>query len=195
MLRRLRKVLAVFGYSSVVIVADRVDEPALVRGDPDRMRAVVWPLLNNKLLQQEGVGIKLLLPIELRHLLFKESAAFFQEARLDKQNMIERLAWTGAMLYDLCDARLQACRPPESPPITLLDLFAEDVTHKDIVEALDQMHQPRDAFKLLYQCFLDHCASVAGPASVWRIPRHVLENVRKQQSDRVQQLYRGIRPA
>ncbi|MFM9994848.1 MAG: hypothetical protein ACKVU4_03500 [Phycisphaerales bacterium] len=195
MVRRLRRLLGAFGYASIIIVVDRVDEPTLVRGDPERMRAVVWPLFNNKLLQQEGFGLKLLLPIELRHLLFKESGAFFQEARLDKQNLVERLAWTGPMLYDLCDARLNACRAPGVEPITLLDLFAEDVTRQDVTEALGSMQQPRDAFKLMYQCLSDHCASASGPQPSWRIPRPILEMVRKLQVDRVQQLYRGIRPA
>lgn len=198
MIQRLRRVLSPFGYASLVVVVDRVDEPTLVRGDPERMRAVVWPMLNNKFLQQEGVGIKLLLPIELRHALFKESGAFFQEARLDKQNLVERLTWTGTMLYDLCDARLKACRSPggeQDTPIALLDLFAEDVTRQDVIDALDQMHQPRDAFKMLYQCISEHCAGAAGDTPHWRIPRHVLDTVRKQQSERVQQLYRGIRPA
>jgi hypothetical protein len=195
MLGRLRRVLRGFGYSGILIVVDRVDEPTLVSGDPDRMRAIIWPMLNNKFLQQEGLGVKMLLPIELRHLLFKESSNFFQEARLDKQNLVERLSWTGAMLYDLCDARLKACRPPSTAPIALLDLFAEDVTRKDLVDALDQMHQPRDAFKFLYACILEHCSNVTGEENEYRIPRLVLETVRKQQSDRVQQLYRGIRPA
>lgn len=195
MLRRLLRVLSCFGWANVIVVVDRVDEPTLVRGDPERMRAVVWPLMNNKLLQQEGLGFKLLLPIELRHLLFKESAAFFQEARLDKQNLVERLAWTGPMLYDLCDSRLAACRPPDAPPLTLLDLFAEDVTRQDVTEALGHMQQPRDAFKMLYQCLGEHCSSVPGPQPAFRISRAVLEMVRKQQVDRVQQLYRGIRPA
>jgi hypothetical protein len=195
MLDRLRRTLRHFGYSGIIVVLDRVDEPTLVSGDPDRMKAVVWPLLNNKFLQQEGLGVKMLLPIELRHALFKESSAFFQEARLDKQNLIERLSWTGAMLYDLCDARLKACRAPGAAPLSLLDLFAEDVAARDLVDALDQMHQPRDAFKFLYACLSEHCSNVTAEQEQWQIPRLVLEGVRKQQSDRVQQLYRGIRPA
>jgi hypothetical protein len=159
------------------------------------MRAVVWPMLSNKFLQQEGVGIKLLLPVELRHALFKESGAFFQEARLDKQNMIERLTWTGTMLYDLCDARLRACRPDGAEPITLLDLFAEDVTRQDLIDALDQMHQPRDAFKMLYQCVTEHCSAAPAGDATWRTPRHVLHNVPNHHSHRVHQLYRAIRPA
>ena len=195
MLDRLKRVLGVLGYRGIIVLVDRIDEPTLVNGDPDRMRAIVWPMFNNKFLQQEGLGLKMLLPIELRYALFKESSAFFQEARLDKQNLVERLSWTGSMLYDLCDARLKACRPADAEPMGLLDLFAEDVTGRDVVDALDQMHQPRDAFKLMYRCLSEHCSNVTAEQGQWRVPRLVLEHVRKQEAERVQQLYRGIRPA
>ena len=195
MLDRLKRTLGRLGYEGVMVLVDRIDEPTLVNGDPDRMRSIVWPMFNNKFLQQEGLGIKMLLPIELRYALFKESSAFFQEARLDKQNLVERLSWTGSMLYDLCDARLQTCRDPDAEPIALLDLFAEDVAGRDVVDALDQMHQPRDAFKLLYRCLSEHCSNVTAEQNQWRVPRLVLEHVRKQEAERVQQLYRGIRPA
>ncbi len=195
MLERLRRVLKHLNYASAVVVLDRVDEPTLIAGDPDRMKAVVWPMMHNKFLQQPGLAIKMLLPIELRHALFRESAAFFQEARLDKQNLIERLSWTGSMLYDLCNARLQACRAAGAQPIALIDLFSDDVTKQDLIDALDQMHQPRDAFKMMYQCFVDHCASVTSDQAQWRIPRVMLETVKKFQVERVKQLYRGIRPA
>lgn len=195
MLDRLRRVLAPLGYRGLLIVIDRVDEPSLISGNPEAMRALIWPLLSNKFLQMDGVGVKMLLPIELRHALYRESSAFFQEARLDKQNLVDRLSWTGAMLYDLCDARLKACLEPGAKPITLVDLFAEDVTERDLVDALDQMHQPRDAFKFLYQCLSEHCSNVTAQQQAWHVPRLVLETVRKQQSERVQQLYRGISPA
>ncbi|MBX3361999.1 MAG: hypothetical protein KF912_02350 [Phycisphaeraceae bacterium] len=195
MLDRLRGVLAGLGYPGVIVVIDRVDEPTLIAGDAEKMRAFVWPMLNNKFLQQEGLGVKMLLPIELRHALFRESSAFFQEARLDKQSLVERLSWTGPMLYDLCDARLRVCLAPDAPGIALLDLFAEDVTRQDLIDALDQMHQPRDAFKFLYRCISEHCSNVTTEQGQWRIPRLVLETVRKQESERVQGLYRGIRPA
>lgn len=195
MLDRFRRVLRALGYASIVIGLDRIDEPTLISGDPERMKAVVWPLLDNKFLQQSGLGVKMLLPMELRHALFRESTQFFERARLDKQNMIERLSWTGSMLYDMCNTRLQACRAPGARPFALIDLFAEDVTRADLIEALDQMHQPRDAFKLLYQCFTEHCASVAGDQPQWRIPRLTLDQVKKQQVERVRQLYKGVRPA
>jgi hypothetical protein len=195
MFARLRRVLQPFGYTGLVVVIDRVDEPTIISGDPERMKAAVWPLLNNKFLQQEGVGVKLLLPMELRHALFRESSAFFQAARLDKQSMIERLHWTGQTLYDLCEARLNACRRPAQPPITLLDLFAEDVTRQELVEGLERLHQPRDAFKLLYRVIADHCAALTRGEAQYRIPRHVLANALKAESERVQAMHRGIRPA
>ncbi|HED54032.1 MAG TPA: hypothetical protein ENJ00_07500 [Phycisphaerales bacterium] len=195
LLSRFRQALRGFGYSSMIVVIDRIDEPTLVNGDADRMRAIIWPLLNNKFLQQDGLGVKMLLPIELRHALYKESTSFFQEARLDKQNLVERLTWSGSMLYDLCESRLAACRTEGADPISLLDLFAEDVTRQDLVDALDQMHQPRDAFKFLYACLNEHCSNVTSQEQSYRVPRLVLETVRKQQADRVQQLYRGIGPA
>ncbi|MEC9373760.1 MAG: hypothetical protein VYC34_07950, partial [Planctomycetota bacterium] len=96
---------------------------------------------------------------------------------------------------DLCSARLQICRPRANDNISLVDLFEEDVTRQDVVDALDQMHQPRDAFKFLYQCIQEHCSNVPQEQANWKIPRLVLETVRRQQADRVQQLFRGVRPA
>ena len=194
-IERLRRVLRALGYAGMVVVVDRVDEPTLISGDPDRMKAVIWPMLNNKFLQQEGIGFKLLLPMELRHAVFRESSAFFQEARLDKQHFVEHLAWTGPMLFDLCNARMVACTYPGAPAVSLTDLFAPDVTRQDLLDALDRLHQPRDAFKLLYRCLMEHCAAVTAGQNEWKVPRHVLMSVLKSESDRVQQMYRGIRPA
>lgn len=195
MLARLQRVANELGFKTLLVLMDRVDEPTLIRGDAERMRSFVWPMLSHKFLQHDGMAIKMLLPIELRHALFKESSAFFQEARLDKQNLVERLSWTGAMLYDLCNTRLATCRPVSAEAISLVDLFAEDVTRQDLVDALDHMQQPRDAFKFMYRCLTEHCASVTDEEGAWRIPKHTLDVVRKTEADRVMGLQRGIRPA
>lgn len=194
MLTRLLRILRPLGYGGLFIIVDRIDEPTLVGGDPERMKAVVWPMLSNKFLQQEGIGVKLLLPVELRHAVFRESNAFFQEARLDKQGLIERLTWTGASLYDLCEARLRACLKPGGPERQLIDLFAEDVSRPELIDALDRMKQPRDAFKLLYKCLIEHCANVTQGENQWRIPRHILMQVLKNENERLQQFQQGIRP-
>ncbi len=195
MVARLRRVISLFGYTGVIVVLDRMDEPTLVNGDPERMRPIIWPMLRNKFLQQDQVGIKLLLPLELHGALFRETALFFQEARMDKQNLVEHLSWTGAMLYDLCNARLATCRIEGAAAITLSDLFDEDVNRQDLVDALDQMHQPRDAFKLIYECMMAHCANFTEEQARWRIPRLVLESVRQQQTNRLQMFQKGFRPA
>lgn len=200
MFEKLRRILRLFGYGGLIVVIDRVDEPLVIGGDPERMKPIVWPMLTSKFLQMESVGIKMLLPIELRHMLFKESAAFFQQARLDKQNLVEQLGWTGSTLFDLCSARLTACRglsvgDSGKQMLTLADLFDADVGRPVLVEALEQMRQPRDAFKFLYHCIVEHCAQATEDQGAYRIPRRILEEVKRHQIERVRQMAMGVRPA
>ena len=196
MLARLLNVVRPFGFQSIIVLVDRVDEPTLINGDPSLMRAFVWPMLNNKFLQQDCVGAKLLLPIELRHELNRESAEFFRQARLDKQNLIDRLSWSGAVLYDVCSARLNACRAANAgAPISLRDLFEERVSAQELIDALDQMQQPRDAFKFMYAVMHEHCSNVPDDQPEFKIPKPVLDSVRKQQVERVSGMLRGVRPA
>jgi hypothetical protein len=198
--RRLVEVLRHLGYGSIIVLVDRIDEPTLVAGKPQRMQSIIWPMLDNKFLQQESIALKLLLPLELRYQLQRESGEFFQEARLDKQNLIDRLTWSGATLYDLCSERLRACRRPppgetEPPPIQLTDLFEEDVNRQMLIDALEQMQQPRDAFKFLHAVVQEHCRIVSADEPEYRIPRLTLETVRRIQAQRVQELHRGLTPA
>ncbi len=194
--RRLLDALGYLGYGGMIVLVDRVDEPTVVSGDAERMKAIIWPLFDNQFLQQERIGFKLLLPVELRYLLRRESPQFFQEARLDKQNMVDRLAWSGATLYDLCSSRLRACRKDTATDdIALTDLFAEDVTPAMVVDALEQMHQPRDAFKFLYALIQEHCRLVPEDAADFRIARLTVESVRRDQSQRLHELYRGLAPS
>lgn len=201
MTARLMDVLAALDYTGMVVMIDRVDEPTIISGQADRMRTLLWPMFDNKFLQQERVGIKLLLPIELRHLLHRESSEFFQEARLDKQNMIDRLVWSGATLYDLCTSRLKACRgtggnaSANDGEIYLTDLFEPNVSREMLIDALEQMHQPRDAFKFLYSVIQEHCRMLSEDEAKFQIAKVTLEMVRRNQSQRVQDLYRGLSPA
>jgi hypothetical protein len=193
--RRFVSAIGDLGFVGMIVFIDRLDEPTLVHGDADKMKAIAWPMFDNKFLKQERVGLKMLLPLELRYELGRESAAFFQEARLDKQNLIDRLTWSGATLYDLCNKRLSACHEGGGEPPTLGSLFAEDVSREMLIDALDQMHQPRDAFKFLYAAIQEHCRLVAEEEGQFRIARLTLETVRREQAQRVQELYRGRAPA
>ncbi|MBB6430950.1 hypothetical protein [Algisphaera agarilytica] len=194
--RRFVDVLKALGYSGMVVLVDRVDEPTAVAGDAGKMRDLIWPMFDNKFLKQDGIGLKLLLPIELSYLLNKESPSFFQEARLDKQNMIDKLTWSGATLYDLCSSRLNACKTAsKTGELSLTDFFEESVTRETLIDALDQMHQPRDAFKFLYNVVQEHCRLLPEDTADYHINRLTLETVRRTQSQRVQELYRGLTPA
>ena len=63
-----------------------------------------------------------------------------------------------------------------------------------LMDALEQMHQPRDAFKFLYAVVQEHCRMVSADAAAYRIPRLTLETVRRAQAQRVQELHRGLTP-
>lgn len=191
---RFLRIINELGYASMVALVDRVDEPVLVNGDAKRMKLLVWPMLNNKFLQQERIGIKMLLPIELSHMLASEDAEFKRQARLDKQNVINPLKWTGTTLYDLCSWRFRNCRPTgdSADAITLEALFDDEVGSAYLSEALDQMHQPRDAFKFLYAVVLEHCRNTPGDSEDYQISRSTLDYVRREQSQRVVDLYRGV---
>jgi len=142
----------------------------------------------------DGVGFKLLIPLELGQLLRRESAEFFQKARLDKQNLIE-MSWSGSTLYDICSKRMKACIGDDAKLEKLTDIFDDSVQSKDLIDALDQMHQPRDAFKFLYSVIQEHCTNTTDEEPEFQIPRLVLEQIRKQQSQRVQEFTRGFSPA
>ena len=226
--RKFLDVLEQLGYSGLLVLVDRMDEPTAIHGDADKMRRLVWPMFDNKFLKQDRVGLKLLLPVELSYLMNKESSDFYREARLDKQALIERLEWSGSTLYDLCSARLNAVRdeaaakaatPPPNPQpadpadgsavsavlsdhgpsgfdgMTLTTLFEDDVDRDMLIDALDQMHQPRDAFKFMYQVLQEHCSLVPEETPKFEIARLTLDSVRREQSQRVQELYRGLGPA
>ncbi len=189
--KRFLQIVNGLGYGSLIVFVDRLDEPVMVNSDGERMRKLVWPLLNNKFLQQEGFGAKMLLPLELAPLLERADSDFKQQARLDKQNMINPLRWTGSTLYDLCTSRFRNCQKGDAERIgQLSELFQDEVDERDLVDALDQMHQPRDAFKFLYAVIQRHCQNTTGESGSHKIPKLTLDYVRQEQSERVMNLYR-----
>ncbi len=108
-MNKFQGVLKALGFSGIVVLVDRVDEPHLMNGSLENMKSLVWSMLDNKFLKQPGLGLKLLLPIELAGFVEKENRDFYQRARLDKQNMVPSLEWSGQSLYDLANARVAAC--------------------------------------------------------------------------------------
>ena len=77
----------------------RLDEPHVVNGSAERMKQILWPIVDNKFLKSPGLGFKMLLPNELYRFIEREDESFNQRARLDKQNLIPELEtpsiWVG----------------------------------------------------------------------------------------------------
>ena len=162
LLRKFQAVLASLGYPGVIVLIDRVDEPQAIEGDPRKMRALVWPLLDHKFLRHPGIGIKLLLPIELAYYLEKEDKDFYDRARPDKLNMIKPLRWTGPSLYDLASDRLRACATngvasADGKGPRLRQFVDESVSDDSLKDALGNLRTPRQLFKFLHRLLEEHC--------------------------------------
>lgn len=170
LLAKLQNILTTLDFPGIIVLVDRVDEPYLINGSANLMKSLVWPMLDNKLLKHPGVGIKMLLPEELCYFVDGESREFHQRARLDKQNLIRSLAWTGESLYDVANARLAACTPDggDKKP-TLDDLFDESISHQRMLDALRSLRVPRHMFKFLYRAIVAHTNAHTEAAPSWRI--------------------------
>ena len=62
LLIKFQGLLKTLGYGGIIVLVDRVDEPHLINGSVEQMRALLWPMLDNKFLKHPGIGLKLLLP-------------------------------------------------------------------------------------------------------------------------------------
>ena len=172
LLRKFQGVLHTLGYSGIIVLIDRVDEPQQVEGDPRKMRGLIWPLLDHKFLRHPGIGVKLLLPIELAYYLEKEDKEFYDRARPDKLNMIKPLRWTGPSLYDLATDRLRACHPNPSSngDAPRLRRFIDDAISDDYLkESLANLRTPRHLFKFLHRLIEEHCHRHTEDAPRWSI--------------------------
>jgi hypothetical protein len=175
LLAKLQGILKALGFKSMVVLVDRLDEPHMINGSADAMKALLWPMLDNKFLKQEGLAIKFLLPIELQAFIQREGRDFNQRARLDKQNVVPSLRWTGQALYDVANARLAACAEDGAQP-KLADLVDESLTLPRIFDALQSLRVPRHVFKFLYRVISEHCNRHSDNAPEYRIAGDTFES-------------------
>ncbi|TWU39194.1 hypothetical protein [Novipirellula artificiosorum] len=176
LLNKFQGILRRLGYAGIIVLMDRVDEPHMTGGKPERMQKFVWPLLDNKLLKHPGMGFKMMLPQELHREIERETREFHERARLDKQNVIPAFQWTGEALYDLARARMMACasegRSPEPK-----DLFEEDVSYQRLLSAFQSLRVPRHLFRFLYRVLVDHCNRYTDSQPEFKIKAETFETV------------------
>jgi hypothetical protein len=190
LLRKFNAVLGALGYKGIVVLIDRVDEPQLIEGDPRKMRALVWPLLDHKFLRHPGIGVKMLLPIELAYYLEKEDKEFYDRARPDKLNMIKPLRWTGPSLYDLASDRLRACALDGQVP-RLRQLVDESVSDDTLKDALGNLRTPRQLFKFLYRLVEEHCHRHTEDSPRWTIDQDTFRTVYSAHMREIESFDRG----
>lgn len=168
MLGKFQSFLQSIDYHGIVVLVDRLDEPHLVNGSPDKMRALLWPMLDNKFLKHPGIGFKLLLPIEMSYFVEREDREFYQRSRLDKQNVVPSLEWTGEALYDVANSRMRACAIDGKSP-SLKDLFDESLGDRRLIDGIRSLRVPRHLFKFLYRVISAHCNAHTDDNPVWRV--------------------------
>ncbi len=176
LLEKLQSALRSMHFEGVIVVVDRVDEPYLINGSSSLMQTLVWPMLDNKFLKHHGLGVKLLLPIELEHAIDRQERDFHERARLDKQNLVRSLAWTGQSLYDLANARLKACASDGKAP-AISDLLDPAIDARRLKDGLATLRVPRHMFKFFYRLFTTHCNAHSDDSPVWKIGQGEFESV------------------
>lgn len=175
LLEKMQLLLRSLGFPGMIVIVDRVDEPDLVNGHAERMKQLVWPLLDNKLLKHDDFGIKLLLPSELQYFIDRESREFHERARLDKQNVVASFDWTGEALYDLLAARMRACANAGARP-SPQELFEPELSESRFITALQSLQTPRNLFRFLYRLITEHCKRFRSDTPQFKISSELFES-------------------
>jgi hypothetical protein len=139
-----------FGLSGVYLLVDRVDEPTSIKGDPEKMRELVMPLLDDQLFQVDHLGIILFLPYELHDLK--------KYYRSDRIKTISSINWSPDNMIRLIERRMNVSLRPGNPPIHLADIFEEGGESK--AQFIVRQLTPRNAFRLLSIIIEEHCQTV-----------------------------------
>jgi hypothetical protein len=192
LLTKLQALLRPLGYAGIVVLVDRVDEPHLVNGSVERMRDLLWPMFDNKFLKHPGIGFKLLLPIEVSFHLAREDREFFERSRLDKQNLIRSLQWTGESLYDVANDRIRACADLNNGKVAFRNLFDESVSEGELIATLERLRVPRHLFKFVYRLLVDHCNRYTDDNPRWTIARETLQSTLALYLRDLQEFDRGL---
>ncbi len=199
LLSKLQRILKPLGFSSIVVLVDRVDEPHLINGSAERMRDFLWSMFDNKFLKHPGIGFKMLLPRDVVYFLTREEKEFYERSRLDKQNLIKSLEWTGESLFDMATNRIRAClteatggNEPVKNAITVGDFFAEDISREDLIQKFARLRVPRHLFRFLYRLLTEHCNRTTEDQPSWKISRVVLEMVSDSYGKEQEALDRGL---
>ncbi|MGE0755491.1 MAG: hypothetical protein AB7O38_00655 [Pirellulaceae bacterium] len=174
LLVKFQSVLRTLGFSGIIVLVDRLDEPHLINGSIELMKSLLWPMLDNKFLKHPGIGLKLMVPLELTRFLEREDKQFYERARLDKQNLVANFEWSGEALFDVATSRIRACSNGDKPA-QLQGLFDPSITERRLVDTFRQLRVPRRLFKFLYRLLVNHCNAHTDQQPAWKISSEMFE--------------------
>ena len=193
LLSKLQRILKPLGFTSMVVLVDRVDEPHLINGSAQRMKDFLWSMFDNKFLKHPGIGFKMLLPRDVVYYLEREEREFYERSRLDKQNLIRSLEWTGESLHDMATNRIRACLSEDADQnISIRDFFADDVSEQDLIRRFGKLRVPRHLFRFLYRLLTEHCNSATEDNPKWKISREALERCMDVYERELEAMDRGL---
>jgi hypothetical protein len=193
LLAKLQRLLKPLGFSSIVVLVDRVDEPHLINGSAQRMRDFLWSMFDNKFLKHPGIGFKMLLPKDVVYYLNREEKEFYERSRLDKQNLISSLEWTGESLYDMATNRIRACLAKETDPtVSIRTFFDDDISAEDLISRFGRLRVPRHLFRFLYRLLTEHCNRATEDEPQWTIRRETLDSSMESYQRELEDMDRGL---
>jgi hypothetical protein len=150
-------------------------------------------MFDNKFLKHPGIGFKLLLPSDVVHYLKREEKEFYERSRLDKQNLILSLEWTGESLYDVANDRVKACASGGPAP-ALRDFFEPSIDDRELIGTFAKLRVPRHLFKFLYRLLVEHCNRFTDASPNWKIGRETLQSTLALYLRDLEALDRGLGP-
>lgn len=150
LLKSFMELVQYFGLAGVYLLVDRVDEPTSIKGDPEKMRELVVPIMDDQLFQIDNLGIIMFLPYELHDLK--------KYYRSDRIKTISSISWSPDNMIQLIEKRMNVSRKPGSPPVSLADIFDDEGASK--AQFIVRQLTPRNAFRLLSIIVEEHCQTV-----------------------------------
>lgn len=195
-MQRFQGLLHAFGYASWYVLFDRVDEPSALNAGTEGSRRFVEKILDHKLLQLPGLGLKLFLPIELDEIYRNATPDQLKRMRLDKSNLVNTLDWTGEELYEIANYRMRACFNSDARVQDLDDFFAEGFDRTYLRSTLEALGTPRYALGFLASLFLEYARNLPSDleedAETWNVPKAHFDLVRASWLDRATLLRRKL---
>jgi len=195
LLQGLIQLVREMGWSGLDLLVDRIDESTLLQARVDCMGSFIDPVLEHKLLQLDGLGLKLFLPVELTPMVRGAGPERLRRMRLDKATLVDEMRWSGQELLELADRRLVAAS--NGPATCLGELLGEDLDLVEMKDALHTLGTPRLAFAFLRDLFEDHARELPDDlprdSADWRVNRGSFERQRAASSDRARTLRRVMR--